>query len=364
MRGNTLKQETAGSKLIERARARLAAQLPPDWRLTVAREARRTTRYVPDALFRVRAPDGTEAVLVVEAKSASTRGWERVVEQLAHVREVEEGEPLAIVDYAGPGFRRSCESRGINYMDLTGWTMLRTRRPAILLASQGANRDPIKRRATSIARLSGRGAGRVLRALTATMGAIGVRDLADVASVRPGTVSKVLKTLEREGVVSRTGAGTVESVRKRALVERWARDYDVLTTNTATWYVAPRGLQPVVAQLPANNAVVATGSLAMRAYLEATVAPVTALSQVALYASDVGSAARRLGLAPVDAAKANVLLLEPYDAILLVEARPSDAGRVVDPGQTAVDLYTGPGRGREEAEQLMNGLAKKDPAWA
>lgn len=52
------------------------------------------------------------------------------------------------------------------------------------------------------------------------------------------------------------------------------------------------------------------------------------------------------------------------DPTLLVEAQKSPVGRVVDLGQAVVDLYTSPGRGREEAEQLMNALARRDASWA
>jgi hypothetical protein len=178
-------------------------------------------------------------------------------------------------------------------------------------------------------------------------------------------VSKVLATLEGEGVVSRGEVGNVESVRRRALIERWAQDYGILSTNRSAWYLAPRGLQSLLTRAAEGEGEeVATGSLALRAYIEPDTAPVTALSQLAFYVRDVTSAAQVLGLAPVDAAKANVLLLEPYDTALLVEAQKSPIGRVVDLGQAAVDLYTSPGRGREEAEQLMNAVARRDPSWA
>ena len=365
MQGNSTLQETSERVLLNRARARLARTLPPGWRLILERARRIDSSYVPDAVFRVKAPDGTDTSLIVEAKTASSRGWDLVIDQMRRARSSQGCEALAVVDYAGPGFRRSCEARDINFMDLTGWIRLRARRPAIVIVTEGAMRDPVKRRVPSIARLSGPGAGRVLRALVTTKEPVRVRQLAQLASVHPGTVSKVLATLEGEGVVSRGEVGNVESVRRRALIERWAQDYGILSTNRSAWYLAPRGLQSLLTRAAEGEGEeVATGSLALRAYIEPDTAPVTALSQLAFYVRDVTSAAQVLGLAPVDAAKANVLLLEPYDTALLVEAQKSPIGRVVDLGQAAVDLYTSPGRGREEAEQLMNAVARRDPSWA
>jgi hypothetical protein len=366
VQGNAPYQETSERALLSKARERLAQTLPPGWRLVLER-ARRTNSlsYVPDAVFRIKAPDGTDASLIVEAKTASSRGWDLVIDQMQRARSSQGCETLAVVDYAGPGFRRSCEGRDINYMDLTGWIRLRARRPAIVIVTEGAARDPVKRRVPSIARLSGPGAGRVLRALITTKEPVRVRELAQLASVRPGTVSKVLATLEGEGVVSRGPAGNVESARRRALIERWAQDYGILRTNRSAWYLAPRGLQPLLARAAKGEAEeVATGSLALRAYLDTEVAPVTAISQLALYVRDIASAARALDLAPVDASKANVLLLEPYDPKLLAGAQKSPVGRVVDLGQAVADLYTSPGRGRDEAEQLMNELGRRDPSWA
>jgi DNA-binding HxlR family transcriptional regulator len=365
VQGNSAYQETRESVLLSRARERLAQALPVGWRVVLERARRTDSSYVPDAVFRVKGPDGTGTSLIVEAKTASSRGWDLVIDQMRRARSSQGCEALAVVDYAGPGFRRSCEARDINYMDLTGWIRLRARRPAIVIVTEGAARDPVKRRAPSIARLSGPGAGRVLRALLTTKEPVRVRELAQRASVRPGTVSKVLATLEGEGVVSRGAAGNVESIRKRALIERWAQDYGILRTNSSAWYLAPRGLQPLLTRAAKGEGEeVATGSLALRAYIEPDMAPVAALSQLALYVRDIASAARALDLAPVDASKANVLLLEPYDPKLLVEAQKSAVGRVVDLGQTVADLYTSPGRGRDEAQQLMNELARRDPSWA
>jgi DNA-binding HxlR family transcriptional regulator len=365
VRGNIALKETSGRTLLSSARARLLEVLPPAWQVTEKPTPRSPgSSFVPDALFRIEAPDGTATTLIVEAKTASRRGWDLVIEQLARARTKQQPEALAVVDYAGPGFRRLCEGRDINYVDLTGWIALRTARPAIFITTQGATRDPVKRQVSGIARLSGRSAGRILRALAAAVGPVGVRELAQRASVGPGTVSKVLATLEREGVVSRGTTGNVESVRKRALVERWAQDYGVLTTNSSRWYVAPRGLQALIDR-PANRGRtgVATGSLALRAFLEKGTTAITALSQVAFYVPSLDTAARELGLAPVDAAKANVLLLEPYDPKLLQDASKTPVGSVVDPGQAAVDLFTSPGRGPEEAQQLMDALAARDRAW-
>ena len=153
------------------------------------------------------------------------------------------------------------------------------------------------------------------------------------------------------------------SVAKRALVERWTLDYSFLRANAVGWYLAPRGVV-VALERSAGLRVAGTGSLALRRYLSKEELPVTALAQVVLYADDVDDAARALGLKETARATANVILASPYDPRLLDLARPLDReAPVVGAGQAVADLLTLPGRGREEAVQLMDALAATDPAW-
>ena len=65
----------------------------------------------------------------------------------------------------------------------------------------------------------------------------------------------------------------------------------------------------------------------------------------------------------------NVVLARSHDATLLVSARPpaepitGQAASVPVP-QVLADLMTLPGRSAQEAEQIMDLLARTDPRWA
>jgi hypothetical protein len=235
----------------------------------------------------------------------------------------------------------------------------------LAIRAVGAARDPRPPRASTIARFNGASAGRIIRALLAGKFPIGVRALAERAAVSAGTVSKVLKELDSEAIVTRDSSGQVAAVRKRLLVERWIRDYSFLKTNTVGWYLAPRGIEYAVNRALENNSwVVETGSSAARRLLPPGTTPVTAASQIALYVPRASEIAELLGAVPADRAAANMLLAEPYDAELL--RRPDgSAGRLpaVDLGQIIADLKTMPGRAPQEADQLMDALAATDRSW-
>ncbi|QSB13874.1 hypothetical protein JQS43_20330 [Natronosporangium hydrolyticum] len=193
-----------------------------------------------------------------------------------------------------------------------------------------------------------------------------VRELARLARVAPGTVSKVLRTLDDAGVLARSErAGRFEQVYKRHLVERWVQDYTFVKANRVGWYLAPRGLQSVLDEVAGAGARVAvTGSYAAQRLLPRSTVPLTAMTQLALYVSDIESAAGALELVETTPPSANVLLAQPYDVELLSTRNDTGGDLVsVGPGQTVADLLTMPGRARQEAEQLMDALASEDRGW-
>jgi len=273
--------------------------------------------------------------------------------------------PVLVTEYASPALRAQCERNDLSYIDTTGWIWLRLDRPALFIRTAGAMRDPRPPRDGAIARLDGRGAGRIIRGLLDAQTPVGVRDLAARSVVSPGSVSKVLATLERDDIVERAD-GKVAAIRRRALLERWTTDYSFLKSNRpAGRYLAPRGLDAVRDALRGMHGVIATGSLAARGALPAGVAAVTPLSQIALFAQDPAETASRLGLVPTGPASTIVFIAAPYDTGLLSRSVGSDTDdvRTVPLSQALADLLTLPGRAPDEAVQVMDLLSQSDASW-
>jgi hypothetical protein len=189
-----------------------------------------------------------------------------------------------------------------------------------------------------------------------------VRGLAEAAATPLGTVSRVLSFLDAEALVTRDASKQVVAVAWPSVLERWARDYSVRTTNAMRPCLEPGGLSALLAKLGRLGRCAVTGSLA-----GSTVAPARLAM---LYVDDLDLAEQTLELVPTDAG-ANVWLLEPFDEVVFERTRPlrvEMAGGAVDLvaaawSQVVVDLLTSPGRGPQEAQALVERLKRSEDDW-
>jgi hypothetical protein len=76
-----------------------------------------------------------------------------------------------------------------------------------------------------------------------------------------------------------------------------------------------------------------------------------------LYVDDVESAAAALALRPTETG-ANVMLLTPFDEVVLERTWKAGSLTIVAPSQVAVDLLTSPGRAPSEAEAVLERMGK------
>jgi hypothetical protein len=303
-------------------------------------------------------PSGQRVSFLVEAKRSGTA----TAPLLASLREIAAAAELPVLfmsDYLGTSLRTALGAEGISYADGTGWVRITHDDPLILLTGHGAAKSTRAGKPTAVVRLNGVAVNRTIRALCSADVPLGVRELAALAEVSPGSVSKLLQTLAAEAIVDRDAGGVVTVVRRRALIQRWVRDYSFARTNHAVCYfIAPRGLERTLPQLAALPApVTVTGSAAARRLLPAGTTSVVPLRLLSIYASAPDVLADELGLIPADPQTANTVAAVPQD------------GRVLDSDTAPValvlaDLLTLPGRGHAEAAQLMDSLSRTDQAWA
>lgn len=344
--------------LLEDAIRQVRELLPRAWTANLTDGA---ARYAGDVLLSVRGPAGVGVTYRVEAKRAGGRSLADTVAALREQRET--GFPvLFVADYLGPATRRALTEAGISYVDATGWVRLVSDDPLILLTGEGAERSPRAPESAAVVRLNGVATSRVIRALSEVEVPVGVRELASVAQVSPGSVSKLLTTLAAEGIVDRDARGAVSNVRRRSLLRRWAQDYGYATTNPAVAYwLAPRGLAQVIDRVAEQEGVAVTGSAAARRLLPPDKTSVVPLRLLALYAASPRRLAEQLGLVEADAATANVVIAAPQDGRIL--PGPGEPATLAPTALVVADLLTLPGRSDAEAEQLMDALASIDPSW-
>lgn len=356
--GNTKFYETV---IVDSLRT-IAEALPPAWSL---RRPQTQDARGADGFVELVGPTGETARFLVEAKRAGAGSATSIIDELVGISTRSSDSILFLSDYINPTLRSGLARAGISYADGTGWMRLSNAKPLVFLSATGATRSPRIRENSAITRLGGRATGRIIRALLETPVPLGVRALAEVAGTSPGSVSKLLPTLEASGAIDRDAAGAAMNVRKRALLERWTEDYTFFNSNSLVFdFVAPRGLAETLDRLRDRPDVSVTGSAAARTYLPDGVAPVTPLTQLTCFARDPQGLASHLQLERSGRFSANVFLTQPMDPELIDSASISgDRLRRVAVSQVLADLMSLPGRSEQEAEQLIEVLARTDRAW-
>ncbi|WP_158842438.1 type IV toxin-antitoxin system AbiEi family antitoxin [Saccharothrix deserti] len=351
-------------ELVEQA---LQSALPSGWRVHSRREVRvETPRGIvrPDLIVAITAPDGTGSEVLIEVKrTAVPRDVANVAARL-NALAYPAGGRMLVAEFVSPATRAYLDQVGMGWFDPTGNMRLRLDKPAVFIdragADRGGTRDPAERLLKS---LRGSAAAKVVLELLETALPVGVRELAGRARVGPATSARVLELLDRDAAIVRSDDGSVTTVRKRALVDRWTADYSVMKHNEVMTTLDPRGVSHAMNALSTAKArITVTGSAAARAYLPEGVTPVSPLVSLSLYAEDPMGLLRQLGLKKVERGM-NVLVMQPYDEVVHAKARLVGGLRCAAPAQVVADLLTGPGRSGEEAEQLMAALAVTDPGW-
>lgn len=350
--GNGINRETA---VMSDALELIAELLPASWRLD-KRSVEVERRF--DAVVELVGPNETKVPFVAEVKRSGTVPTSLLISALRELNRASGLPVLYLSDYIGPVLRDALTSEGFSFADATGWVRLTSAEPLVLLTGQGAARSPRAPRTSAITRLNGIAASRIIRALATADLPVGVRGLAGLAGVSPGSVSKLLITLASESIIDRDENGGVVAVRQRALLRRWAEDYSFATANSSVGYfIAPRGLDRTLARLADQDDVAITGSAAARRLLPESLTSVVAIRLLAIYAARPAELVSALGLIEADPTTANVVIAKPLDPEILTPPDEDDLATAPLPLVTA-DLLTLAGRSDAEAEQLMDAFLK------
>jgi hypothetical protein len=348
------------NRLIIEAVDQLKSRLPRSWRTEIDFEPP-GEGWAADGRLRIYAPDGTQAILPLEAKRrVDPRDVQATTNQLTLYSQLDEGRgamPVLVAPFLSARTRELLEENEISYMDLTGNIRIAVDNPPLFIQSMGALRTPW-REERLYQSLKGAKAGRIVRALCDLSPPLGVRQLADIVQTDPGYVSRVLAFLEREDLIQRQSRGPVTDISWQELIRRWTEDYSVFDSNRTSSYLEPRGLNSLLEKLGDTNLRYAvTGSLG--AANVALVAP----SRLAIcYLDDPKSAANDLGLRSVES-RANVMLAEPFDPVVYERTWEQDGVTFAALSQIAADLLTSPGRGPAEADELLDWMANNEAAW-
>lgn len=345
-------------RLLRQVSRDIAGLLPSDWNLTTSAE---TGKGQPDLIVRVTAPDGLETSLIIETKrSLLPRDVPQVIAQLRQYAETAGLDDAALVvaaPYLSETTREQIEDRGASYLDSTGNILLRLKRPSLFIRSTGASKDPWPSDET-LRSLKGRGTARAVRALLDFAPPFGVRDLTARADVALASLSRTIDLLDRDGLIERSARGPITGVDWQGVIRRWAKDYDIESSNQVSTFLDPRGLSALATKLgKLKRGYATTGAIAAQRF-----SPVAPTRLAAIFVNDVERWSKRLELRPAEAG-ANVWLIEPYDDVVFDRTSIRDGIVCVSPTQLAVDLLTGPGRDPAEGEELLLWMERNQDAW-
>ena len=343
--------ETRIRRDVERV---LVEQLPASWIV----RAKPAQSGLIDLVIEVGSePDRTVTLAVEIKRSIDPRQIPDAAMQIKALtdRTLPQAKPVVAAGYLSPRSRQLLEDFEVGYIDTTG--NVRIDAGNLFVQTQGADKDPWPQD-DNLQTLRGRGAARALRAVIDTAPPFGVRELASKTDNSPATVSRVLELLEVEGLLNREPRGPVLAVDWQDTIRRWAQDYDQTTSNTATTFLAPRGISSVEQTLQTSKlAYAATGAFAAQQF-----DPIAPARTATIYVDDVAKAVKRLDLRETDAG-ANVILLEPFDPVVFDRTIERDGLRCVAPSQLAADLLTGPGREPSQGEAILEWMKENQDAW-
>src|SRR5580658_2292286 len=161
--------ETEADVLLEAVQM-LRNRLPRNWSLYEESEPELPKDIGVDAQLRLRAPDGTESLVLVEAKRLlNSRDVPSVLESLrGAAARLDPSEPVVLLlasRYLPETIQERIAEAGAGYADATGNLLLLADRPGLFLRDRGAERDPWRGPGRPLGTLRGPPAARVVRAL-------------------------------------------------------------------------------------------------------------------------------------------------------------------------------------------------------
>jgi hypothetical protein len=276
---------------------------------------------------------------------------------------------LVIAPWLSPRTRTILERRGFGYLDLTGNVSLRLNQPAVMIKTEGAQRNPNPAKPGRRG-LSGPQAGRLVRVLVDFKPPYFAKDLAVAAGISEGYVSRLLDTMADEALITREGRVIVEADWVGLLRAR-AQVYKVLRANHVVPMVARQGRSGVLEGLahPSMRGQAAvTGPVAAHA-----VAPTAVGGQLMIYVRPgphiIDEVAKHLALLrgdPEVGASSDVLLLAPMSESVFDRTEPLEGTPGVERvglSLLVLDCLGGSGRMPAEGEALLTHMIDNVDAW-
>ena len=355
--------------VMEQGMIQLRALLGKEWKVLLENDpyqAGALPMASRDKLLQIGAPDNSFGRMLVEAElnPQPSRLRDRLLPKLQLMQRLQGGQTSALViaPWISPQTADLLNTWGCSYLDLTGNVSLRMDRPGLIIRMSGATQDPRPR--AQQRGLSGPRAGSLVRVLADVRPPYRVQELAEATGVSQSYVSRLLDSLEQQGIIQRR-KGTVESVDWEALLRTRAEQAALLSVNEYAGFLAPNGIDSFLGELKQLSNYALMGNIAVTgAMAAATAAPLVVQGQPMLYVKQPFSQiAKHHGLLSVAQAP-DLILLRPKDPAPFQGARMINGLPHVAVSQLVLDCLSGPGRLPAAGEALLDTMrGLNENAW-
>ncbi len=350
-------QQLTEVELLDAAIEMLARRLPSAWSVEKTSlgddpEARDLILKGPQSGTQTIFVEGRNGVSPRDVQALMGGPWKRWRKQMGN-------QPILLVaPYIGPKVRELLKEEGVSFLDLTGNTWISLSYPGLFIETPGAQRDP---NATKPRRgLSGAKVGAVVRVLVDAAPPYTGSEIARAANVNEGYASRILETLNEEGLIERESFGPVSGVDWPALLRRRAQALDLFRSPGAFRYLARQGTRALLKEMAERQLdprATITGSFAA-----VRSAPVAAPALLVVYAMKPRDLAEELQLLPTETG-ADTVVIRPDNDVVFARATKAEGLRWAAPSQVAIDCLAGNGRMPAEGEALIEWMRKDEGRW-
>jgi len=296
-----------------------------------------------------------DKVFLVEFKEssaiASLFGATRNIQQKLIFHKNKNLQPLIVVPYMGEKGRLFLEKEGISWLDLSGNVNIRMPGAYIRVEGRPNSFKQAGRPANVFAPKSSRIARQLLinpeRRFTQ-------REIAKETGLDEGLVSRVVKRIENDGLISRDKDGKIYVSNPDRLLDAWHEVYDFQSHSVTKGFMAARSgeelLKRVAAELSNEKIYYAITGLGA-AWLYDRFASFRLLTVYVDRTPDLKGFRQ-------EESGANLWLVVPNDTGVCAGASMKDGIRCVHPVQAHLDLKAQPERAEEAAENLRRNYLK------
>jgi hypothetical protein len=292
----------------------------------------------------------------VEYKSKSDVGViANVIKQLEHYEQFSsENIPLIAVPYMSEAGKNKCTEANISWVDLSGNADVSAYCLRLFVQGEknkfkkpGRKENPFSPKSSRIAR----------RLLLRPEESLTQRELTEMTGLSEGLVSRVVRELEKQFLLSRDNSNRLEVVDPSLLLDAWVQGYDFSKHDLVRGHVAGRSGEEVLRKVSTafSNGHVEHAATGLAAAWQYSHFAGFRLSSFYLREWPDDQVLEAVGFREVEKGE-NVWLLLPKDENIFLDVKKVDEIPCVHPIQAWLDLKSHPERAEEAAEELRHQL--------